>query len=38
LPDSVQSHLNRFGRYPDTLVADQLYATRANRGYATNFL
>jgi len=33
LPDSVQSHLNRFGRYPDTLVADQLYATRANRAW-----
>jgi len=31
LPDSVQAHFNRFGQYPNTIVADQLYATRTNR-------
>jgi len=33
LKDSVTRHKTRFGRFPDTLLADQLYATRDNRCY-----
>lgn len=31
LPLSIAQHQDRFGRSPDSVIADQLYATRANR-------
>lgn len=38
LPDRVQIHFNRFGCFPYTVVADQLYATRANRTWMNDRL
>lgn len=36
LPASLDIHHARFGHFPTTVVADQLYATRANRAYVTD--
>ncbi len=33
LPDSVTQHTQRFGKPPQIVIADQLYATRSNRTF-----
>jgi len=33
LPDQVQSHYDRFGHYPEVVIADTIYGTRDNRAY-----
>jgi len=33
LPDQVQSYYDRFGHYPEVVIADSIYGTRDNRAY-----
>lgn len=33
LPDQVQSYYDRFGHYPEVVIADTIYGTRSNRAY-----
>jgi IS5 family transposase len=33
LPTQVEAYRNRYGHYPERVIADPLYGTRANRGY-----
>lgn len=33
LPDKVQSYCDRFGHYPELVIADSIYGTRNNRAY-----
>lgn len=36
LPDSIAQHTQRFGKPPQVVIADQLYATRSNRTFLKN--